>query len=582
MTGTAPPISTRSLAAGAVACLLAHVGGCSRPPAPSAAPAAEAPAWFTDIAEPSGLDIVHDAGATDRFRLPEIMGPGCALLDYDGDGDLDVYALQGFDLEAIVAGGWTVAPVSAANRLYRNDLDPETGAVRFVDVTASAGVGHRGYATGCATGDYDGDGDPDLLVTNYGPNVLLRNNGDGTFTDTSAALPAAAAWSTSAAFIDYDTDGDLDLYVANYVSFSLRDNPPCFGPGGARDYCGPQVFDPVPDRLLRNDGDRFVDATREAGITAARARGLGVCVIDADGDGRLDVYVANDGDPNQLWMNRGDGTFVDRGLLAGAALNADAQAEAGMGVTGGDFDLDGDDDLFLAHLVGETNTLLVNDGKGYFTDRTDELGLGAVSRRRTGFGVKFADLDNDGLLDLYVANGAVAIDETVAGEPFPYRQGDQLLVNTGPPTFAYRDATTPAGVDALEPLVSRGAAFGDVDNDGDVDILLAHTGGPLRLLRNDGAGANDWIGLDVRDARGAAAHGALVTVHRDRGPPLRRRVGTDGSYASASDPRLCVGLGNDGGPVAVEVAWPDGARRRFDGLAPRRYHALAPVAETAP
>ncbi len=553
-----------------------------------AAPEAPAPPRFADVAEASGLRFVHTTGATGRYHFPEIAGSGCGFFDYDGDGDLDVYAIQALDLDA------PAVPGAGGNRLFRNDLRiapdgrPE---LRFTDVTAEAGVGHRGYGMGLAVGDYDGDGDPDLYVSNFGPDVLYRNEGDGTFRDVTAeAFPGGAEpdWSTSCAFLDHDRDGDLDLYVARYVNFSLRDSKLCRSPSGRRDYCGPQSFDPVPDRLYRNEGDgTFRDVSAAAGLETAYGSGLGVVCADFDRDGLIDVYVANDGNANQLWMNRGDGTFRDTALEAGAAYNAAGQAEAGMGVTAADFDLDGDEDVFLTHLIGEHNTLLVNDGTGSFDDRTGEHGLAAPSWRYTGFGTLWSDLDNDGDLDLFVANGGVKIVEEVAGEPYPYGNPNQLFLNRGPPRFDYSDRSREAGAvfDLVE--TSRGAAFGDVDNDGDVDILVSHSNGPLRLLRNESGAERSWLIVRLAAAGGRSEQGAYVRLVRDGRPDLLRRAATDGSYLSANDPRMHFGLGEDEGQQAVVVTWPGGRVERFAGLAARTVHVLnegtgAPDAGPAP
>ena len=556
--------------------MVAAVAGCGDAAARREAGAGPADPWFVEIARARGLEFIHTTGATGDFYFPEITGSGCGLFDYDNDGDLDVYAVQAHPL-ALDPEPRPEAE-DGRNRLYRNDLvvGPDgTPGLRFVDVTDRAGVGDRGYGMGLAVADYDNDGDLDLFVTNFGPNVLYRNNGDGTFTDVSAAAlpePPDRHWSTSASFVDYDRDGFVDLFVASYVNFSLRENKICHSPSGRRDYCGPQAFDPVPDRLLRNNGDgTFSDVTTAAGIDRAYGSGLGVVCADFNRDSWPDIYVANDGNANQLWINEGDGTFTDRALLAGAAYNADGKAEAGMGVSAADFDLDGDEDLFLSHLLGEHNTLFVNDGRGSFDDRTDDFCLAAASWRYTGFGTEWVDLTGNGYLDLFVANGAVKIVEEIALDPHPYGNPNLLLVNRGPPGFGYEEVSALTGPALRLVETSRGAAFGDVDNDGDIDILVSNSNGPLRLLRNDVRGHRSWLSLRlIGAASNRSAIGAGVRLLRPGGPALLRRVHADGSYLSASDLRVYFGLGDDDRPQTVAVTWPSGRSEVFKNLAVKR------------
>ncbi|MGH9384397.1 MAG: CRTAC1 family protein [Vicinamibacterales bacterium] len=510
---------------------------------------------------PSPIPFTHVNGATGRYYMHEIMGPGAALFDYDGDGDLDVFLPQG----------------EGRSRLFRNDLTVGAAGARtlqFTDVTDRAGITLRTYEMGTAVGDYDNDGDLDLFVTSFGADTLYRNNGDGTFSDVTAAAGVSdALWSTSAAFLDYDRDGDLDLFVANYIDFTLADNKICHDPVGTRDYCSPRAYRPVPDRLYRNEGrGRFVNATETAGIARADGNGLGVSVGDYNGDGWLDLYVANDATANQLWINRHDGTFADEGVLSGAALNAAGNPEGSMGIASGDFDADGDEDLFVTNIIGETFVLYVNDGKGSFDDARVRAGLGRPTAAFTGFGTDWFDYDNDGWLDLFVANGAVNIIESERGQPSPYRMRNQLFRNN----HGRFEETSAAGGPALARAeISRGAAFGDVDNDGDIDVLVTTNNGPVRLLLNRSAARNHWLQVRLRSDSGERfGMGARIGIERAGQPTLWRRVKTDGSYLSASDIRVHVGLGASTQVDAVLVEWPDGARERWKGVAADRLVTL--------
>ena len=550
-------------------------------------PASAGEAWFADRAEESGIDFVHFNGASGRLYVSEILGPGAAMLDFDGDGDLDVYIVQGRRLGPAVAEGPTTVPPGgrpSGDRLYRNDLVVHadgTRTLRFTDVTAGSGLDGAAYGMGVAAGDVDNDGRVDLYRTALGSNQLFRNNGDGTFTDvTGQAGVGDPRWSVSASFSDLDRDGWLDLFVGNYLDHRFdAPQPECFTRTGERDYCGPSAFASVPDRLYRNRGDgTFTDVTISAGVAREYGAALGVAAFDADGDGWTDVYVANDGEPNLLWINGGDGTFENGALLAGAALNDNGRTEGSMGVDAGDFDGDGDDDLFMTHLTRETNTLYVNDGLGLFEDRTATIGLGAPSLAYTGFGTAWLDFDNDGWLDLLAVNGAVQASHRRfaggaggppggAGEPLPLDQPNQLFRNLGNGRFD--EVTRRAGPVFGLSEVSRGAAFGDVDNDGDVDVLVTNNAGRARLLINDLGNRHRWIGLRLVGGRGRRDMlGARVGVFRDGGHPLWRRARADGSYASANDPRVLVGLGGADTVRRVRVAWPSGREEDWTDLPP--------------
>jgi hypothetical protein len=427
---------------------------------------------------------------------------------------------------------------------------------------------------GAATGDYDNDGDPDLYVTGFGPNVLYRNEGNGTFTDvTRAAGVNDPRWSTSAAFVDYDRDGDLDLVNVNYVDFRVAANRKCTSPAGEPDYCTPKAYSPTPASLFRNDGGgRFTDVSKASGIASRPGPGLGVVCADLDGDGWTDIFVANDGAANHLWMNRGNGTFSEDALMSGTAYSADGRAEAGMGITAGDFDADGDEDLFVTHLLNEKNRLYRNDGQGVFHDATAQFALDRAAL--TGFGTEWFDYDNDGLLDLFITNGAVQIVDALRGQRYPYQQPKQLFRNAGPPRYAFTEVVPPSGTALAFPEVGRGSAFGDLDNDGDVDIVESNNNGPARVLRNESP-RRHWLLVSLTGtSSNRGALGARVAALRRGGAALWRRAHTDGSYLSANDPRVHFGLGDDAAIEAVGVVWPNGRRERFTGVTADRLVAL--------
>lgn len=505
---------------------LALLAACAPTPEPKSAPQ-PGPLFVEQT-----LDFTHDPGLSGEFLMPEIMGSGVALIDYDSDSDLDVYLVQS----------------RGPNRLLRND-----GSLFFSDQTEASGLGDEGYGMGVAVGDYDQDGDPDLFVSNVGPNRLYRNDG-GRFVDVTTPAIADDRWSTSATFFDYDSDGDLDLFFANYVDFTPRNNKDCFDPAGARDYCTPNVYRPVPDRLLRNDNGTFIDVSAQAGLGAAFGNGLGVTAADFNNDGFPDLYIANDGVANQLWINQGDGTFENTALMAGAAYNADGLPEAGMGVSAADFDGDGDEDLFMTHLAQETNTLYRNNGRGEFRDETNRFGLGSASTRFTGFGMRFFDYDGDGFLDLFMANGGVTIVEAQRGDPYPYRQTNQLF-RFDPDTQRFVETTVQAGPAFTQAEVSRGAAFGDLDQDGDTDVVVNNNNGPAKLLVNQAQAKGFRVRLE------GPSLGARIALIRDGQPVAWRRIHRNGSYLSSSEPAAEFGPTQSGDQLGVH--WPDGSKELF-------------------
>ena len=512
---------------------------------------------FVDRAKDLGVSFVHANGMTGGLYMPEIMGSGAAVLDYDNDGDLDLFFVQGgpFGPKTVPGGAGGGA---AGHRLYRNDLEKGSG-LRFTDVTAESGLRLGAYGMGVAAGDFDNDGWTDLYVTALGSNQLWKNNGKGSFSDVTARAGADdPRWSVPAAFVDYDCDGWLDLFVGNYLKFSFETHKPCRTPAGATDYCGPVPADAVPDRLLRNRKDgTFEDVTAKAGITAADGPALGVTTADFNGDGWIDVYVANDETPNQLWINRKNGTFQDDALLSGAAVSGEGRPQASMGVDAGDYDGDGDDDLVMDNLTGEGNTLYRNDGTGLFEDVSLPSGLQTASWKLTGFGAAWLDYDNDSRLDLLTVNGAVKkIEEQArAGDPLPLKQEKQLFHNLGNGRF--EEIGKQAGAVFQIPEVSRGAAFGDLDNDGDTDVVVSNNNGPARVLINQIGNRRRWLGLRLITGQRDAL-GAVVELHLPGQPVLRRRARADGSYASANDPRVLFGLGDAAQVSKVVVRWPGG------------------------
>ena len=431
--------------------------------------------WFVDRARDLGLDFVHFNGMTGDWYDAEIFGGGVAVFDYDNDGDLDIYLVQGAMLDPNQSLDEALFPPASAplrDRLYRNDLDSGGGEWRFTDVTAASGIEATGYGMGVATGDVDNDGWMDLYVTNLGSNQLYRNNGDGTFRDaTEESGTGDPGWSVSASFVDVDRDGWIDLYVGNYLTYRVEADVDCVAPTGAPDYCAPTAYLPQPDRLYRNRRDgTFADVTTESLIGGDVGPALGVIGVDVNDDGWQDLYVANDGADNLLWVNRQDGTFVNQGLLSGTALNVAGRPEASMGVDAGDADNDGDLDLFMTHWAGQKNTLYTQLSPGLFEDRTTAAGLVGPSLPLTGFGTGWLDADNDGWLDLFVANGAVIASEgPTATDPFPLDEPNQLFRNLADGRF--EDVSASAGSAFGLRGVGRGAAFGDLDNDGDIDVV---------------------------------------------------------------------------------------------------------------
>jgi len=565
-------VNTRPFLLYAIACCLV---GCK--PAEKTTVVNQPAEWFVDRTEETGLSFTHFNGMTGDFYYPEVMPPGVGLLDYDNDGDLDVFVIQGDMFSGKLLEAALTRPKSPLNsRLFRNEMAGSNGsALRFTDVTEASRIDVRGYGMGAATGDYDNNGCVDLYVTKLGSNQLLRNNCDGTFTDvTAVSRTADPGWSVSAAFVDVDRDGWLDLFVGQYLNYSIAGNVVCYSVSGQRDYCPPAAYRPRPSHLFRNNRDgTFTDITAAAGMATEFGPALGIATADFNRDGWIDLYVANDGAPNQLWINQRNGTFTNTALLAGAAVSAEGRLKASMGVDAADFDNDGDDDVFVGELTGQGADLYVNDGSGVFVEGSAHAGLRLRTLPFTAFGAAWFDADNDGLLDLAIVNGAVThtAEALAANERFRLQQRRQLFRNIGMGRF--EEIADRAGRAFAIEDVGRGAAFGDLDNDGDTDLVIANDNGPVRVLVNEIGSRSSWIGLRIVSGKRDAL-GARVGIVRDAST-VWRRARADGSYASASDPRVLIGLGAAAPQsLKVQVRWPDGRGEEWSGIPPGRYSTL--------
>ena len=518
---------------------------------------------FKDVANNQRLNFVHDHGGTGEKYYMETMGSGVCLFDYDDDGDLDAYFLQGSSLP-----GWD-KEIILENKLYRND------GKKWTDVTKKAGVGDKNYGIGCACADYDNDGDTDLYVTNYGPDIFYQNDGDGTFTDiTVGAGIDNPHWASSAAFFDSDNDGWLDLYVTNYVEYSIESNPWCGDPvQGERAYCDPDYFDGVQDIFYHNDGQgNFSDWSVRSGINKARGKGLGVVPGDIDNDGDMDIYVANDKVMNLLFINDGLGHFTEKALFTGVGFNENGRAEAGMGVDFGDVNRDGWLDLFVTNFSGETNTLYMNEKNGFLVDATSRMGLGHPSINLLGFGTKFVDLNLDGWLDIFVVNGHVIDNIKIFNRDYTHAQQKQIFINQRNETFL--DQTKSIAGDLLKPAVSRGSAFGDIDNDGDIDVAISNNNGKANLLLNEGKPKGYWIGFKLEGKTcNREAIGSKLKITTDSGIQVAW-VNPAASYLASNDPRVLFGLGLDKMVTSLEIQWPGSRKEFFENLTSNSYYRI--------
>ena len=530
------------------------------------------PFRFTEMAQSAGIDFVHFSGMTEARHFPTANGSGVAVFDHDGDGKLDVYFAT-----------CTLLPLGTArkgpNRLYKN-----MGDGTFRDVTESSGLGYAGFCHGIIVGDLDNDGDPDVLLANYGANVLYRNDGDGTFRDVSKAAGIdRPLWSSGGALLDYDNDGDLDVYFANYGEWSLpKDDRSCGeSDGKVRLYCSPRSIRTAKHILYRNDGNlTFTDVTDAAGVGRADGHGFGVVSADLNDDGLIDLYVTNDMNPNFLYLNKGDGTFEDRTEISGAAFDEKGRAQSGMGVDAEDVNGDGRPDLFVTNFANEYNTLYENLGKGLFADTTPYFGLASDTMPFVGWGSALADFDNDGWPDNFVTNGHVDNNLRQMGRLVDYEEPPLLFANQEGKRF--RLATRDVGPYFDTAHVGRGAAFGDLDDDGDIDIVVNHKDGAPALLRNDTKNENHWIRLELqgtrsnRDAVGARVEAVVGdrTIHRQR----------KGGYSleSSNDPRLLIGVGSAEEVTRLTVRWPSGAVSHLEHLKVGQTHKVVEPADAPP
>jgi hypothetical protein len=557
-------------------------GGSKAPATTTTTSTAQDESYFVEQAAAAGIDFVHFNGMSGEYYYPEIMAPGVGLFDFDNDGDLDLYLVQSQMLGKGKTNKDALFPPKGPlkDRLYRNDLTVGADGkktLHFTDVTEQAGINIQTYGMGVAAADVDNDGFVDIYRTGLTEGVLLHNNGNGTFTDITAKSGTAnkGGWGVSAAFVDIDRDGWLDLFVGNYLLYSVEGDIDCLSVTGQHDYCPPNSYRPQPSKLYRNKGDgTFVDITKTALVGGAYGPALGVSTADFNNDGWMDIYVGNDGMPNQLWINQKNGTFKDMAFLNGAAVNGQGNSEASMGVDAGDYDNDGDEDLFITNWLAQMNILYQNQGNAVFEDRKAASGLGAPSLAKTGFGTAWLDFDNDSWLDLMTLNGSVSMIEAQARakDPFPLKMLNQLFRNLGNGRF--EDVSARGGEPFKLLDVSRGAAFGDIDNDGDEDVVVGTANGPTRLFINNVGNKNHWLGLRLIGVGGRDMIGARVSIVRPSGPTIWRRSRSDGSYASANDPRVLVGLGTSTAPVTVRVQWPDGKMEEWADQAIDRWTTL--------
>ncbi len=529
-------------------------------PSPSPSPTPPRPSGpieFTDVSAQSGIHFKHNSGAFGKKYLPETIGTGCAFLDYDNDGWQDILIVN--------STAWPERKTpKTLLALYHNNQDGT-----FTDVTRQAGLAVGMYGIGVAVADYDNDGNEDIYITCVGANHLFRNLGNGKFADvTSRAGVGDPGFSTSAAWFDYDNDGKLDLFIANYVDWSVENDQLCSLDGKNKSYCTPQSYQGQSPTLYHNRGNgTFENVTQQAGLKDPTCKSLGVALLDYNGDGWLDLFVANDTEPNRLYKNNGNGTFIDEAVTAGVAFSEAGTARAGMGVDAADFDGSGRPGIVVGNFTNESMALYSNDGSGLFTDEAPKSGIGKMSAQSLTFAVFFFDYDLDGLLDVFAANGHVSDDISVVQPNVKYAQPPHLFRNKGNKKF--EEMTGKLGRAVQRAIVGRGAAYGDFDNDGDLDLLITSNNGPARLLRNENANQNDLLRVTTVGTRSNRdGIGAKLTLKTNKGAKVFNMVKTGSSYCSQSELPLVFGLGapEDRRTLSLEIVWPGGQKDTINEL----------------
>ena len=536
----------------------------SQTPSPSASPTPPRPSGpveFTDVSAQAGIHFKHNSGAFGKKYLPETLGTGCAFLDYDNDGWQDILLVNSMDWPEHKTGKSFLA-------LYHNNQDGT-----FTDVTRQAGLAVEMYGIGAAVGDYDNDGNDDIYITCQGPNHLFRNLGGGKFADVTAKTGVGdPGFSTSAVWFDYDNDGKLDLFVANYVDWSVEKDQLCSLDGKNKSYCTPQTYKGQSPTLYHNKGNgTFENVTQRAGLNDPTCKSLGVALLDYNSDGWPDLFVANDTEPNKLYKNNGNGTFTDEAVASGVAFSEAGTARAGMGVDAGDYDGSGRPGIVVGNFTNESMALYSNDGSGLFTDEAPKSGIGKMSAQSLTFAVFFFDYDLDGMLDVFAANGHVSDDISVVQPNVKYAQPPHLFHNKGKKKF--EEMTGKLGRALQRAIVGRGAAYGDFDNDGDLDLLITSNNGPARLLRNENANQNDLLRVKTVGTRSNRdGIGAKVTLKTAKGAKLLGMVKTGSSYCSQSELPLVFGLGapEEGKTFSLEVVWPSGQKDTIPDIKPNQ------------